>query len=416
MLARNLDRTTSRLTSELKDEKGRRAALEREAVNLHRVGVRLHQEHQFTTHFLSEFPHVTRELHSRAGERKIPGILLNIVQRILEPRQAVILVRRRRTLTDVDRSAQLLVAAVHPPDGPINVGTEIAVGHGEIGFVAEVQRAMARTDFEAQTPVTRLKLKQESLPGFQPDLAAPMVFAEETVGVIAIAQPRHDYPHSKAVLRVIAQTGALAIHDVTAYSEMKVTADVDGLTGVFNKRHMTQTLGEEIFRAQQKIESLSIFLFDVDNFKNYNDVNGHVAGDTLLQLLARLARENTRKENIFGRFGGEEFLLILPNARAQQAMKAAENIRARIEAHAFPFGERQPKGFLSISGGVAEYPRDALDSVSLLKAADTALYEAKKEGRNRVLQAVTRYLDEEQPQATAEDNGARPEDDKASEG
>jgi diguanylate cyclase (GGDEF)-like protein len=177
---------------------------------------------------------------------------------------------------------------------------------------------------------------------------------------------------------------------------------------VFNKRHMTRVLGEAIVKAQEQISCVSVFLFDIDNFKHYNDTNGHVAGDRLLQLLARLVQENTRRENVFGRFGGEEFLIVLPGVKAEQALAAAENVRGRIAAHPFPFAEGQPLGCLSVSGGVAEFPADAADSTRLLQAADAALYEAKRKGRNQVRRAETRYAGGEEPLAPAHEKTAVP--------
>jgi diguanylate cyclase (GGDEF)-like protein len=130
-----------------------------------------------------------------------------------------------------------------------------------------------------------------------------------------------------------------------------------------------------------------VFLFDIDNFKNYNDTNGHLAGDKLLQQLAGLVNESVRKDDIFGRFGGEEFLLVMPHTTAQQGMAAAEKVRNLIATQKFAFAEKQPLGVVSISGGVAEYPHHGLDAAGILHAADEALYEAKRSGRNRVLQA-----------------------------
>jgi diguanylate cyclase (GGDEF)-like protein len=219
-----------------------------------------------------------------------------------------------------------------------------------------------------------------------------MVFDEETVGLIALSQPRQTSSEAKAIVRLVAQIGALALHNAAAYIEMKVTADMDGLTRVFNKRHMTNTLSEHVYQAQQQVSSLAVFLFDIDNFKNYNDVHGHVAGDKLLQMLAALVKESVRKDDIFGRFGGEEFLLILPNTNAAQALGVAEKVRAMIAGHPFPHASRQPLGCVSISGGIAECPNDARESTRLLAAADKALYAAKGQGRNRVLAVATRYL------------------------
>jgi diguanylate cyclase (GGDEF)-like protein len=133
---------------------------------------------------------------------------------------------------------------------------------------------------------------------------------------------------------------------------------------------------------------LSVFLFDIDNFKNYNDTNGHLAGDRLLQELAGLVQESVRKEDVFGRFGGEEFLLVMPHTSERQGLAAAEKIRRLIAERAFPYADRQPMGHLSVSGGVAAYPAHGVDAASLVHAADAALYEAKRRGRDRVLPAA----------------------------
>ena len=147
--------------------------------------------------------------------------------------------------------------------------------------------------------------------------------------------------------------------------------------------------------------ALSVFMFDIDNFKNYNDTNGHLAGDELLQELARLVQDNIRKDDVFGRFGGEEFLVVLPHTNASQALAAAEKLRAVVADHAFAFRDSQPLGRVSISGGVAEYPHDGRDAVALLRAADQALYDAKHRGRNRVLAAARPLPALAQPLATA---------------
>jgi diguanylate cyclase (GGDEF)-like protein len=211
----------------------------------------------------------------------------------------------------------------------------------------------------------------------------------------------------------VAQSGAQVLHSAAQMSRMKITAEMDGLTRAFNKKHMEGALNDLVYRAacvaydrraagsREPTPTLSVFLFDIDNFKVYNDQNGHLAGDRLLQELVQLVQGNTRKDDIFGRFGGEEFLLILPHTSATQGLAAAEKLRAVIADHAFPFAARQPTGRLSVSGGVAEYPGDGLDAAGLLHAADEALYEAKRQGRNRVLPAA-RAVD-----ATETPRGAR---------
>jgi len=285
------------------------------------------------------------------------------------------------------------VAAAFPP-GWIEVGDEIRIGQGEIGFAAEVQRVMDRRDFENQHLHVRKRLRDETPAGCQPDVVAPLIFKEEVVGVIAVEGTRHP---AKDALRLLAQVGAVAVHTQARYVEMKATASLDSLTGIFNKRYLTHRLSEEIRSALDDGCSLSAFIFDVDHFKAYNDRNGHVAGDWLLRELSKLVQECVRRDAVFGRFGGEEFLILFPGARRSQALAAAENVRQSIAAHPFALGSDQPLGFISVSGGVAECPIDGLDATSLLRAADGALYKAKQAGRNRVLAHQPTYLGGNEP-------------------
>jgi diguanylate cyclase (GGDEF)-like protein len=374
-------------------------SLESEVAQLRDDHSLLLQDRQFLTQFLRQFPHLTRELHSGIRERDIPKVLLNVVVRSLAPRHALVLIRRRAREGPAGPN-RLVVAAASPENGPVRLGSEIALGEGELGFAAEVQRVMNRQNLDAEAGRRRSKRTFAGLAGFTPDLVAPMVFDEETLGLIALAQPCRSSEDAKSALRLVAQTGAQALHNAAAYTRMKISADVDGLTGVFNKRKMTQTLAECFHAAETSHKPLSVFLFDVDNFKHYNDTNGHPAGDALLKLLASLVQKTVRQDDIFGRFGGEEFLLILPDTPLPGALAAASKIRETIAGHRFPFGERQPLGLLSVSGGVAEYPGDALDGTRLLQAADEGLYGAKRQGRNRVLPAPRRYLSDEEEAPT----------------
>ncbi len=355
------------------------------------------ERQQFLSRFVRELPLLTEQLHSRVKARRIPGILLQVVIRSLEPRQAVVLLRRRTAESEPERAGRLTAAAVHPTTSSIKPGFQINIGEGELGFVAETQLTMSREDFERETSLNRQRTKGKDLPGFTPDMAAPMVFDENTVGVIAISGSPYQGSVAKKAMWLIAQIGAVAIHNVVAYSQMRITADMDGLTRIYNKRHLVGALGEKIYQAQKQLTNLSVFLFDIDNFKNYNDVNGHVAGDKLLRELAGLVKDNIREESTFGRFGGEEFLLILPGSSTTEALGVAEKIRALIAQHDFAFAAKQPLGIMSISGGVATYPGDALDSTSLLKTADEALYAAKHQGRNRVLPPQSKYICESRP-------------------
>lgn len=402
----------SRLSSAraaIRELESKAATMDRELSAVRRQAAQAAADQLFLARFVRELPHVAHELHAQAGGRQIPRLILGAALRVLEPRKTIVAVRRRPAESDPDRHTRLAVAAAYP-DGCVALGAEIPIGKGEIGYAAEALRVMDRRDFENEPPPTRKRLREETAAEIKPDIVAPMVFGEEVVGVIAVEGLKRGPAEAKDALRLLAQVGAVSVHTQAKYTEMKATASIDGLTGIFNKRYLTHRLAEEMRRAQDEVSSVSVFIFDLDNFKHYNDRNGHVAGDRLLQRLAKVVQENVRKDTIVGRYGGEEFLVIFPGARRAQALAAAENVREAIAAHDFPFGFDQPLGFLSISGGVAECPIDGSDAATLVRAADDALYRAKRAGRNRVLAHEPVYLGGEEPQQPAsleEQDGAR---------
>lgn len=392
----------ARLSGKLALAEARTQEADRQASLLRRATAQTQAEHDFLLRFLREFPHLTRELHSTMKPREIPGLLLNAVMRVLEPEGAAVLLRRQRSESEPERQSRLVVAAA-TKGTRATLGLEVPGDAPEVAAILEGQRVLTREELRAASLTKRSP--SAAWAGLEIDLLAPLVFGEQTLGLIGLTRPGRSSEEAKAALRFIAQTGAQALHNALAYSQMKTTADLDGLTGVFNKGHMTRALSDAILDAQQRLAPLSVFLFDVDNFKNYNDVNGHVAGDQLLRELALLMRDNVRKADVFGRFGGEEFLLVLPDTPIGPALVVAEKLRALVADHGFAFRDRQPLGLVSVSGGIAEYPADALDGVRLLAAADQALYVAKRHGRNRVLAAERRYFGEEPAQTGAERDG-----------
>ncbi len=166
---------------------------------------------------------------------------------------------------------------------------------------------------------------------------------------------------------------------------LKSLAITDGLTGLFNQRYFKAELDRALKTAERYNRGIALMIADVDFFKHYNDANGHVQGDMVLKKVAEVFMKNTREVDIAARYGGEEFVVMLPETALEGALATAERIRAGVEAEEMPFEEMQPHGKLTISIGVAIYPTDAKDPVSLLDAADKALYRAKESGRNMVV-------------------------------
>jgi len=163
-------------------------------------------------------------------------------------------------------------------------------------------------------------------------------------------------------------------------------ANVDELTGLGNRRLINNVLQEEINRARRSGASLSIILLDVDYFKSYNDNYGHPAGDVVLKRLADLMqRATSRAGEVVGRYGGEEFILVLPGASAESARRTADRLQELVIAEGIPHGHSRVTDIITISQGLATIEPDSkLSPEDLLKQADTALYTAKHLGRNRI--------------------------------
>lgn len=159
-------------------------------------------------------------------------------------------------------------------------------------------------------------------------------------------------------------------------------ASRDPLTGLYNRRYMDFALKREMMDAMTSESSLSLIMLDVDFFKHLNDTNGHPAGDEVLKSIGSILTANLRQYDIIVRYGGEEFLVLLPKTSSAGTALVAEKIRSVVEEYPFPHGENQPGGKLTISLGAASFPEHACDAAELLKLADEALYRAKREGRN----------------------------------
>ncbi|MCZ6619580.1 MAG: diguanylate cyclase [Gammaproteobacteria bacterium] len=158
----------------------------------------------------------------------------------------------------------------------------------------------------------------------------------------------------------------------------------DELTGVYNFRYFQNRIEQEINRVKRYDRGMSLLMIDVDDFKNFNDKNGHLEGNVALKKLAGILGKSVRDVDMVCRYGGEEFAVILPTTRKNGALTTAEKLRTRVERARFSGGANQPQGRVTISIGVATVPGDASNSEELIARADAALYRAKALGKNRV--------------------------------
>lgn len=166
----------------------------------------------------------------------------------------------------------------------------------------------------------------------------------------------------------------------------------DPLTGLYNRRYLEETLDREFYRVERNQEPLSIVIFDVDNFKEINDQYGHLAGDTIIIHISEILQNNFRRSEIVCRYGGDEFLVVLPGANVDQTYLRFEKIREMVAGFSTP-NEEGTSEQVTISAGIAAYPRSGLEPARVIEAADHALYHAKASGRNRIVVAEGRHYE-----------------------
>lgn len=220
----------------------------------------------------------------------------------------------------------------------------------------------------------------------RPYFCFPILAHGETVGLMHLrAQPGTDaeFRANKKLAQMCAEQISMAIANVRMRDQLQDQSVRDPLTGLYNRRHMTESLRKGISRSQSLGSRLSLIAVDVDHFKKFNDNHGHDAGDMVLRAVGSVLEQACDGDEVACRMGGEEFTLILPDSAPDQVLARAEQLRSAVEAVTVRYGEKTlPR--ITISLGVAHYPAHGTMPQDLMRAADEALYEAKALGRNQV--------------------------------
>jgi len=188
---------------------------------------------------------------------------------------------------------------------------------------------------------------------------------------------------SRLILMMTAS--ALSIAVVSRSHALLQLATTDSLTGLFNRGYMDDRIGIELSRASRYQQPLAIALIDADHFKMFNDTRGHAAGDFALKTIAETLTSSFRQSDTAGRYGGEEFVVVMPETDIEIARRKLESLRDRIENTPIRLPGRKEAVNVTISAGLAGFPQDGADAVELLATADARLFQAKREGRNRVV-------------------------------
>ncbi|MDP2652843.1 MAG: PAS domain S-box protein [Candidatus Omnitrophota bacterium] len=257
------------------------------------------------------------------------------------------------------------------------LNNRLRVGESVAGQVAQQGLPVLVTDIESDERFLRKNRPSYKSKSF---ICAPIKLGHDIMGVLSVAEKKPNGTEFSdldlKILCMITRQVAVALESAKLYKELKYLTITDPLTNMYNYRHFAKSLDHEIRRMKRYGGALCLLMMDVDDFKIYNDTFGHLEGDALLKQLGQILNENLRDVDIACRYAGDEFVVILPETDLSEAEVVADKLKRRVEEYAF-------KMKITLSIGVASF-HENMDRFEFILKADTALYEAKREGKNRV--------------------------------
>lgn len=325
----------------------------------------LQKEKERYIHFLVNIPDIVRSFISDLSFEEIVSSIFRLTKSLVEPEIIELY------MLDVSTNSLILV---HHYGSKKDQESVVKLGEGIIGLAAENRMVVSQA-------VQHLRGIDDI------EFAAPILFKERLIGVMGLSKIKISDGNEMRFISMIADLAGVSLQNCEFLGTAKEEAITDALTGLYNRRYFFEKAREAAHKAIKHHSPISIFIFDIDHFKKYNDMHGHPEGDYLLKELSRILKENSREGDVTARYGGEEFIVLMPDTDKEGAVVYGEKIRKVIESYPFRHKEKQPLGYLSVSGGVASFPFDGSSIEAVIRCADEALYESKRSGRNM----ITRY-------------------------
>ena len=279
---------------------------------------------------------------------------------------------------DDEAAEEMLVAAeVAGVDDRAYRG-KIAFGTGVVGYAATKQRPVLVADLhkDARQPDAVARTNARGC------LVVPVVADGQAVGCVQLISSQPNAYRTDQLEHVgrLISLASVGVRNALIHSRNRLMADTDSLTGLLSPRAYHERLETEFRRAQAARKSISLLIIDLDNFKQVNDSHGHQIGDELLRRLGAVLRAQARRNDVCCRYGGDEFIIVMPETIKSEAAVVAERVRKTVEEIAVSASNTVVRATVSI--GAASYPQDVTNKQALIKAADDALYAAKHDGRN----------------------------------
>ncbi|MDR7521703.1 MAG: GAF domain-containing protein [Armatimonadota bacterium] len=280
-------------------------------------------------------------------------------------------------LIDPD-SGDLVVEAVYGYPEPVT-GRRLPAGVGIVGWVARMGTPLVVDDVLSDARYVRRDERTRS------ELAVPLIAEGKVLGVINVESTRLAAfgQRDLRLLTTLASYAVMAIQNARLYEQASRLAITDGLTELYNHRYLHDTLERIVERARREGQPIGLIMLEIDHFKRYNDTYGHRSGDEALRTVAALLRRGSRPSDIVARYGGDEFMVILPGAGKAAVQETAERLRRAVEAYPLVLANGTITT-VTLSVGVAAYPQDGQTVDALVEAVDRAQYLAKRSGGNKV--------------------------------
>ncbi|HEX5888395.1 MAG TPA: diguanylate cyclase [Pyrinomonadaceae bacterium] len=341
---------------------------------------RLRTELESRSRFTNSLQHFLERI-SCADPAKTYNSIVSNSKELLQSERASILVLNENS------NELILKAASGLATDPAKVGP-IRVGEGVSGHVIDSGKPLIVTDLrrEGRTPAApERRYKTNSF------ISYPIIIGGRKVGVLNVTDKSGGRTFDEVdlgLLEIIGPQVALALERAEwqeRATEFQLMSITDPLTALPNRRYLEERLMEELNRSKRYDYPMSFLMIDIDDFKAYNDKNGHQAGDLALQITAHCLKGALRSADVASRYGGEEFCILLPQTGIVEAGAIADRIRQRVSTTHFPHGKSQPLGHVTVSIGVSTFSPFVNTSENIIAAADRALYQAKHMGKDRTV-------------------------------
>jgi len=343
-------------------------------------------------HFLErlQIKELTAEMEKRFEHDKLNLLELEFVKSLQhmigETEESVTVFKNSFTLIKNFLNFELFAALVPQdqeveihvyPNGPFNP----AVTEYIPGTLIRRMRKASLDEKQVKVLVDGPSEEAASMPEDYKSVVVALSGRGTTYGYVGIYRSRPFDYYEEAIFKRFAAHISSTLEKIALFREVKALSVHDGLTGLYTHLFIMSSLSQEVSRSARYGSNLSILLLDLDNFKEVNDELGHLAGDAVLKEVAQILKASVRGIDSVGRYGGEEFLVILPETDAEAAMLIGERLRRKLEATQFVYERNEIS--LTLSGGLAVF-REGMDENALIKIADENLYKAKREGKNMV--------------------------------